>query len=184
MALQWGFHNIPVSLRWTKNDACDFVLGAFLIHTKELAMVPKTTPIVENFSANRTTYVTFTDDSSLPGNQDCILLAWLPDDHASHHFAQSKVFSVIDPEATKSDPISSISCTLSGSGTALRGMGPASPGSTTSKSTIPHSPTSGATPPMQSTTKFIPIEAIVDIVIGSFALLLSVVLALDPAAEP
>ncbi|KAK0225233.1 hypothetical protein EDD85DRAFT_856999 [Armillaria nabsnona] len=144
-------------------------------------MVARAMQHVENFTENRTTHMTF-NYTSLPGHRDCILVAWLPDSNAGHHFAQSDVFSVTDPEATKSNLISSISSTSLVSGTALRGLGTTvdttSPASTTSELTIPSSPTSGIAPPVQSTTKVIPMEAIVGIVIGSFALLLSIVLAL------
>ncbi|KAK0434943.1 hypothetical protein EV421DRAFT_1271701 [Armillaria borealis] len=108
-----GFHNTSVSLRWAQTDPSDFVLGAFLIHTKESVMVAKTVQSVANFAAYRTAHMTF-NYTSLPGNRDCILLAWLPDSNPGHHFAQSEVFSVTDPEATTSKPVSSrISSTLS-----------------------------------------------------------------------
>ncbi len=118
-----GFHNTSVSLLWAQSDPSDFVLSAFLIHTKESVMVAKTMQPVENFAANRTTYMTF-NYTSLPGNRDCILLAWLPDSKyisdifrhvplsmfmsyssAGQHFAQSQVFSVTDPEATTSSTL-------------------------------------------------------------------------------
>ncbi|SJL04610.1 uncharacterized protein ARMOST_07978 [Armillaria ostoyae] len=176
-----GFHNTSVSLRWTQDDPSDFILGAFLIHTKESVMVTRAMQPVENFTENRTTYMTF-NYTSLPGKRDCILLAWLPDSNAGHHFAQSQVFSVTDPEATKSKPISSISSTSSVSRTALHRPGTtvdtAGPVSTTSESTNPSSPTPGTAPPVQSTTNVVPIETIVGIVIGSFSLLSSIVLAL------
>ncbi|KAK0502761.1 hypothetical protein EDD18DRAFT_605694 [Armillaria luteobubalina] len=150
-----GFHNTTVSLGWQQNDPSDFILGAFLIHTKEAVMVAKTMQRVENFAANRTQYMIF-NYTSLTNNQDCILLAWLPDSSAGHHFAQSQVFSVTDPEArTLSTPISSgISSTLSVSGTAPHELGTTptppwivvdstlSPKLTTPKSIVPSSPTS------------------------------------------
>ncbi|KAK0225234.1 hypothetical protein EDD85DRAFT_980796 [Armillaria nabsnona] len=149
-----GFHNTSVSLLWAQSDPSDFVLGAFLIHTKESVMVAKTMQPVEKFAENRTTYMTF-NYTSLPGNRDCILVAWLPDSNAGQHFAQSRVFSVTDPEATTSSTLISfgISTTSSISGTAPPGLGATptppivvnstpSPNLTTSKSTIPSSPTS------------------------------------------
>ncbi|PBK80448.1 hypothetical protein ARMGADRAFT_1040075 [Armillaria gallica] len=149
-----GFHNTSVSLRWAQSDPSDFVLGAFLIHTKEAVMVAKTMKPVENFTENRTTHMTF-NYTSLPGNRDCILLAWLPDSNAGQHFAQSQVFSVTDPEATTSSTLisSGISTTSSVSGTVPPGLGTTptspivvnstpSPKLTTPKSTIPSSPTS------------------------------------------
>ncbi|PBK80446.1 hypothetical protein ARMGADRAFT_78224 [Armillaria gallica] len=76
-------------------------------------MVAKTMHHVANFAANRIAYMTF-NYTSLPENRDCILLAWLPDADPGHHFAQSQVFSVTDPETTTSRLISSgISSTLS-----------------------------------------------------------------------
>ncbi|KAK0228064.1 hypothetical protein IW262DRAFT_1348764 [Armillaria fumosa] len=118
-----GFHNTSISLRWTQDDPSDFVLGAFLIHTQESVMVAKTMQSVADFAANRTAHLTF-NYTSLPGNRDCILLAWLPDSNPGHHFAQSEVFSVTDPQATTSKPIpSGISSTLSVSGAAPLGLG-------------------------------------------------------------
>ncbi len=69
------YHGI---LALAQTDPSDFVLGAFLIHTKEAVMVAKTMQHVANFAANRTAYMTF-NYTSLPENRDCILLAWLPD---------------------------------------------------------------------------------------------------------
>ncbi|KAK0474974.1 hypothetical protein IW261DRAFT_1498034 [Armillaria novae-zelandiae] len=118
-----GFHNTSVSLRRSQGDPSDFVLGAFLIHTQAAVMVAKTMRPVANFAANQTAHLTF-NYTSLPGNRDCILLAWLPDSSPGRHFAQSDVFSVADPEATTSGHVpSGISSTLSGSRAAPLGLG-------------------------------------------------------------
>ncbi|KAK0228063.1 hypothetical protein IW262DRAFT_1532186 [Armillaria fumosa] len=151
-----GFHNTTVSLGWQQNDPSDFILGAFLIHTKEAIMVAKTMQPVENFAANQTEYMTF-NYTSLPGNRDCILLAWLPDSKSSF-CPESGVFS----DRSRSDNFihaifSGISSTLSVSGTAPHGLGTTptpprivvdstlSPKLTTPKSIIPSSPTSSVT---------------------------------------
>ncbi|KAK0474973.1 hypothetical protein IW261DRAFT_1610494 [Armillaria novae-zelandiae] len=149
-----GFHNSTVSLGWQQSDPSDFILGAFLIHTKEAVMVAETVQPVEKFAANRTEYMTF-NYTSLPGNRDCILLAWLPDSSAGHHFAQSQVFSVTDPETTTSSTLiySGISSTSSKPGTTLLGLGATStvprivnytlnPKLGSPKSTVSSSPTS------------------------------------------
>ncbi|KAK0434942.1 hypothetical protein EV421DRAFT_1740578 [Armillaria borealis] len=131
-----GFHNTSVSLLWAQNDPSDFVLGAFLIHTKESVMVAKTMQPVEIFATNRTAYMVF-NYTSLPGNRDCILLAWLPD--------------------------SNISTTSSVSGTAPLGLGATptppivvnstpSPELTTPKSTTPSSPISSVSGTASSTS--------------------------------
>ncbi|SJL04608.1 uncharacterized protein ARMOST_07976 [Armillaria ostoyae] len=180
-----GFHNTSVSLRWAQNDPSDFVLGAFLIHTKESVMVAKTMQSVANFAANRTAHMTF-NYTSLPGNRDCILLAWLPDSNPGHHFAQSQVFSVTDPEATTSKPISSrISSTLSVSRSTYHAVAatPTSPivvyrpnsESTASESTlsdIPSSPTSSVsgTAPNASPNPASHTGIIVGVVLGVLAL--------------
>ncbi|SJL04609.1 uncharacterized protein ARMOST_07977 [Armillaria ostoyae] len=202
-----GFHNTSVSLLWAQNDPSDFVLGAFLIHTKESVMVAKTMQPVENFAANRTAYMAF-NYTSLPGNRDCILLAWLPDSKyvsdilhhaplsmfmshisAGHHFAQSQVFSVTDPEATTSSTLisSSISTSSSVSGTAPLGLGATptppivvnstpSPELTTPKSTTPSSPTSSVSG-MASSTSLNPAShtgIIVGVVFGVLAFVCAV----------
>ncbi|PBK64436.1 hypothetical protein ARMSODRAFT_978997 [Armillaria solidipes] len=131
-----GFHNTSVSLLWAQNDPSDFVLGAFLIHTKESVMVAKTMQPVENFATNRTAYMVF-NYTSLPGNRNCTLLAWLPD--------------------------SNISTTSSVSGTAPLGLGATPtppivvnstprPELTTPKSTTPSSPTSSVSGTASSTS--------------------------------
>ncbi|KAK0225235.1 hypothetical protein EDD85DRAFT_225762 [Armillaria nabsnona] len=177
-----GFHNTTISLRWAQTDPSDFVLGAFLIHTKESVMVAKKKQHVANFAANRTAYMTF-NYTSLPENRDCILLAWLPDADPGHHFAQSQVFSVTDPETTTSRLISSgISSTLSVSRTTHQTLGatPTSPivmdpESPTSKSTfldIPSSPTSSVsgTAPNASPNPASHTGIIVGVVLGMLAL--------------
>ncbi|KAK0502701.1 hypothetical protein EDD18DRAFT_602792 [Armillaria luteobubalina] len=169
--------SMQVSLFWDKDSPIEFVLGAFTADGKAVASA---TQNVANFTTDRVVNMTF-NCTSLDG-KGCKVLAWLPLADPRNSFSQSEPFSVISghlrilgtPVSAPSSPtVTAFLFTTSGPDASS----PTTPSPTTSDSTpsvsstvprITSTPVPGST---QSTTKAMPIEAVVGAVIGAFVLL-------------
>ncbi|PBK64484.1 hypothetical protein ARMSODRAFT_1087906 [Armillaria solidipes] len=138
-----------ILLRHDHDDPFEFNLGAF---TVDGYLEATANQVVAAFIADRIVNMTFNYSSSF--GKECILLAWIPQAKPHNKFAQSEPFSVT---SGRSSPTSESTTLVS----TVRSTSP-----TTSSLTSPSD--SGTA---QSTTKAIPTEAVVGVVIGSFVLL-------------
>ncbi|KAK0225236.1 hypothetical protein EDD85DRAFT_225777 [Armillaria nabsnona] len=169
-----------LSLRWMGQSDPSDCLGAFLAHTvKGLVKVATKDGTVDNFTADRIVDITFNHTN--PSGNDCNLVTWLQE--LCHCFTKpepipvnsdlesSKTASKFSSESDSPPKITSAAMTSPSGPGVMMNMPNVEPN-------IPSSPSSGSATPGQSTTKAIPAEAIVGIAIGSFAFLLSILLAL------
>ncbi|SJL04607.1 uncharacterized protein ARMOST_07975 [Armillaria ostoyae] len=178
-----ALQSTPTSLRWMGQSDPSDCLGAFLTHTlKGSVKVATKDGTVDNFTADRIVDITFNYTS--PSGKDCNLVAWLQElCHCSAKPELIPMNSDRDSRQTASKSSSESGISPYFTPTPHSGLG-ATPTLTDMmnipkvESTIPSSPASGIAPPGKSTTKAIPTEAIVGIAIGSFAFLLSILLAL------
>ncbi|PBK64434.1 hypothetical protein ARMSODRAFT_978995 [Armillaria solidipes] len=179
-----ALQSTPISLRWMGQSDPSDCLGAFLTHTlKGSVKVATKDGTVDNFTVDQIVDITFNYTS--PSGKDCNLVAWLQE--LCHCFAKTEQIAVPpDHKETASKSTFSDSVFPSKSTSAVT-TAPSGQGATPTLSVVMDMPSlesisssraSGTAAPEQSTTKAIPTEAIVGIVIGSFALLLSLVFAL------